>query len=52
MHTLMELAWVYGLEMIEMNNMGSFYQDHGYYFAALLKEQARPLFHTCDIMIT
>ena len=38
-HTLMELALVYGLEMVEMTNMASFYQDNSYYFAELLKEQ-------------
>mmetsp|Transcript_56243 Transcript_56243/g.137947 ORF Transcript_56243/g.137947 Transcript_56243/m.137947 type:complete len:284 (-) Transcript_56243:316-1167(-) len=38
-HTLMELALVYGLEMVEMKNMGSFYQDYSHYFAEILKEQ-------------
>mmetsp|Transcript_6158 Transcript_6158/g.14845 ORF Transcript_6158/g.14845 Transcript_6158/m.14845 type:complete len:289 (+) Transcript_6158:59-925(+) len=38
-HTLMELALVYGLELIEMNNMSCFYQDTSPFFAELLKDQ-------------
>ena len=40
----MELALVYGLELINMTNMSDFYQQNRCYFAELLKEQVRPPF--------
>ena len=40
----MELALVYGLELINMTNMSDFYQQNRCYFAELLKEQVRQPF--------